>query len=169
MPHAITATILKGDFDEEIALAYDLLGITLSFELTMFSLNHYYTACWAKMLGVPGYLQSPGYVQGQRSSIIFPDERVIAHLMTKISNRVEPLFAIVETDYFGGVGSQWAQVYRGFTLADENISQISPALKFLGVPCEAGMDEFDTVGLSKYRSMPDYLDKYFALADQLGV
>ena len=29
------------------------------------------------------------------------------------------------------------------------------------------MDEFDTVGLRNYRSMPEYLDKYIDLAEQL--
>jgi hypothetical protein len=164
MPHAISAVILKGDFDPDIANAYDLLAIRLSIDLTMFPIDHYYTACWAKMLNIRGYLP------GHRSSVIFPDDLVIAHLMARIAKaEIAPLFAIIQTDYFGGIGEQWALVYQGTELADERINQISPALRFLGVRCQDGMDEFDTVGLSKHRSMPDYLEKYVYLAEQLGV
>jgi hypothetical protein len=164
MPHAISAVILKGDFDSDIANAYDLLAIKLSIDLTMFPIDLYYTACWAKMLNIPGYLP------GQRSSLLFPDDLVIAHLMSRIAQaEIAPLFAIIQTDYFGGVGEQWARVYRGTELADKEIDCISHALRFLGVICQDAMDEFDTVGLSKHRSMPDYLEKYVYLAEQLGV
>jgi hypothetical protein len=165
MPHAISAVILKGNFDSEVAKSYDLLGIKLDLELTMFPITHYYTACWRKILDVPGAL--PG--KQPFNLLIFPCELVVAHLMMKITNQAEPTFAVIETDYFGGVGEQWALVYRGTCLFDENITQISPALKFLGVNHQNGMDEFDTVGLSKYRSMPEYLDKYIDMAEQLDV
>lgn len=165
MPHAISAIILQGDLDPEIAKSYDLIGIGLDFELTMFPITHYYTACWRKKHDVTGVL--PG--ENPFNLLIFPCELVVAHLMMKITDRAEPLYAAIETDYFGGIGNQWALVYRGTQLADRNINQISPALKFLGVKCQDGMDEFDTVGLAKYRSMPEYLDKYIDIAEQLGV
>jgi hypothetical protein len=165
MPHAISAIILQGDFDSEVAKSYDLLSINLDFELTMFPITHYYTACWSKKIDVPGVL--PG--KQPFNLLIFPCQLVVAHLMIKITNRAEPLYAVIETDYFGGIGNQWALVYQGTYLVDENITQISPALKFLGVNHQNGLDEFDTIGLSKYRSMPEYLDKYIDIAEQLGV
>jgi hypothetical protein len=165
MGHAIAAVILKGNFDSEIAKSYDLLGIRLGFELTMFPITHYYTACWRKILDVPGVLLG----KQPDNLLIFPCELVVAHLIMKITNRAEPLYAVIETDYFGGIGDQWALVYRGKDLADNRIVQISPALRFLGVEPQNGMDEFDTVGLAKYRSMPEYLDKYIDIAEQLGV
>ncbi len=165
MSHAISAIILQGDFDSEIATSYDLIGIGLDVELTMFPITHYYTACWRQKLNIPGIL--PG--ENPFNLLIFPCELVVAHLMMKITDRAEPLYAAIATDYFGGIGEQWALVYRGTQLADSKITQISPALKFLGVKCQAGMDEFDTVGLAKYRSMLGYLDKYVDIAEQLGV
>jgi hypothetical protein len=165
MPHSISAVILQGNFDLEVAKSYDLLGIKLNFDLTMFPITHYYTACWRKIIDVPGVL--PG--KQPFNLLIFPCELVVAHLMMKITNRSEPLYAVIETDYFGGIGEQWALVYKGTYLGDENITQISPALKFLGVDCQNGLDEFDTLGLSKYRSMPEYLDKYIDMSEQLGV
>lgn len=161
MGHCISAAILKDDFDTEIAKDYDLWGIALGFDLTMFPLSHYYTDYWGKLLNISGVLS------GERPrNLIFPNEAIVAHLMMKITDRLEPVFAIIETDYFGGFVSQWALVYRGVLLADDQIKQISSALKkFLGVRCRAGMDEFDTVGLANYRSLPEYLEKYMDLAE----
>ena len=164
MPHCISAVILKGHFDSEVANFYDLLGVTLSFDLTMFPLDHYYTACWAKIINVSGQL--PG---SKPRNLIFPCDLVIAHLMMRITQTTEPVYAIIETNYFGGVGEQWALVYQGICLANDSITQISPALQFLGVKHQNEMDEFDTVSLGNYRSMPEYLDKYVAMAEQLGV
>ena len=56
MGHCISAVILRGDFDSEIAKSYDLLSIKLGFDLTMFPVDHYYTTCWAKTIGVSGEL-----------------------------------------------------------------------------------------------------------------
>ena len=164
MAHCISAVILKGHFDLEIAKFYDLLGINLSFDLTMFPIDHYYTACWAKIINVSGQL--PG---SKPRNLIFPCDLVIAHLMMRIAQTTEPVYAIIETDYFGGIGEQWALVYRGICLANDDITQISPALRFLGVKHQNGMDEFDTVGLANHRSMPRYLEKYVDLAERLGV
>ena len=93
----------------------------------------------------------------------------MAILMERITGSGDPLFALIATDYFGGVGDQLAQVYRGRELANDSIFMISPALKFLGVTAAAGLDEFDTVGLGDIRSQPDWLEKYEDLADELGV
>lgn len=131
----------------------------------MFPITHYYTACWRKILDVSGVL--PG--KQPHNLLMFPCELVITSLMMKITDRAEPLYTVIETHYFGGIGDQWALVYCGDRLADDRITQISPALKFLGVQRQDGMDEFDTVGLSKYRSMPEYLDRYIDLAERLGV
>ncbi len=164
MGHCISAAILKGDFDSTIAASYDLQGVTLGFDLTMFFMDHYYTACWAKILSVPGQL--PGK---KPKSLIFPSELVIAHLMMKITHQTQSLYSVIKTDYFGGIGEQWALVYRGSCLASDSITQINPALEFLGVNHLDGIDEFDTVNLGNYRSMPEYLEKYIDLADELGV
>jgi hypothetical protein len=165
MGHKISAVILKGGYDAAIAEQHDLRGVPLGFELTMFPIDHYYTACWEKLLGVAGCLRAPA----RFDDLIFPCERVVAELMTRITLRAEPLFAIIVTDYFGGVGSQGAGVYRGAELASDRITAINQALQYLGVKAQKGYDEFDTVGLGGHRSMPDYLHKYVEMADELGV
>lgn len=165
MGHKISAVILKGGYDAAIAQHYDLRGVPLGFELTMFPIDHYYTACWEKLLGVPGCLRAPA----RFGNLIFPCDRVVAELMTRITLQAEPLFAVIATEYFGGVGSQGAGVYRGAELASNQITTINQALEYLGVKAPKGYDEFDTVGLGGHRSMPDYLDKYVEMADELGV
>lgn len=160
----MTALILKNRYDENQAITYDLHGIDLGHDLTMFPIDHYYTACWQKMMNIEGKLP----VQNGHPSL-FPNEAVITVLMSVISGLDEPTYAIIYTEYFGGIGWQWAHVYEGSRLADKSVPTINAALQALGVKAVEGMDEFDTVKLGKYRSQPGYLDKYVDLADGLGV
>jgi hypothetical protein len=67
------------------------------------------------------------------------------------------------------VGSQGAAVYAGAELASDRITTINQALEYLGVQAQLGSDEFDTVGLSRHRSMPEYLSRYVDMAEELGV
>ncbi|MGC5328097.1 hypothetical protein [Brevibacillus sp. SYSU BS000544] len=164
MGHNITAVILKGNYDEKHAINYDLHGKQLGFHLTMFHIDHYYSAYWQKKMNATGYLPVLS-----KTPILFPSETVISVLMSKISGLDDPIYAIMTTEYFGGVGSQCAHVYKGLQLIDESTSDINAALKLLGVTADQGMDEFDTIALGKYRYQPDYLDKYVDLADELGV
>lgn len=76
----------------------------------------------------------------------------------------------IETDYFGGEGTQFSGIILdGKLLAtyqntDTDIaipypdrlleSPINKALRQLGVIRDAGLDEFDTLGLGNYRHMP---------------
>lgn len=71
--------------------------------------------------------------------------------------------AKVETDYFGGLGNQNAEVFiNGEKVLDQNdefdhsLRPINSALKMLGVKRKEGMDEFDTVGLGKRRTNDDF-------------
>ena len=78
--------------------------------------------------------------------------------------------AYIETDYFGGVGSQAAVLWDGGKIAsgphkhtvygdvatqdskESGILAINLVLKNLGVWCKANQDEFDAIGLSRFRS-----------------
>lgn len=163
MSHSICAIVLRGPFDAAAAERYDLAGIPLGNDLTLFHITHYYTACWQKTLGIDGDLDG-----AFPTSLIFPQERVIAVLMERITSR-EPLFAVIATDYFGGAGGQWAQVYRGRAAADPAVTSVNEALRLLGVKARPGMDEFDTAGLDRIRHTPDWLDRYVDRAEELGV
>ena len=73
------------------------------------------------------------------------------------------------TDYFGGVGDQYAQIYRGIEILDSKVVTINQALRKFGVKSSRRSDEFEMVGLHKIRHNPDYLEKYCDMADDLGV
>jgi hypothetical protein len=67
--------------------------------------------------------------------------------------------AFITTDYFGGPGVQTAKVFQNNKKVldqddegDWKLKPINSALKLLGVTKKSGMDEFDTIGLSKYRN-----------------
>lgn len=75
--------------------------------------------------------------------------------------------ANITTDYFGGFGSQRARLYENGKLVYDGDSEyykdvnhkdqpINDVLKMLGVIPIGGMDEFDTIGLGKYRTNGDF-------------
>lgn len=72
--------------------------------------------------------------------------------------------AYIETNYFGGTGSQAAAVFAAgaitvrasIPVGREPIGRDGPintALRALGVEASAGEDEFDTVGLGRFRDL----------------
>lgn len=60
----------------------------------------------------------------------------------------------LETEYFGTVGAQLATVYVDGVRTME-ACPVNDALRAIGVDARAEQDEWDTVGLSTYRHMPD--------------
>ena len=67
-----------------------------------------------------------------------------------------------ETDYFGGDGTQAAAAYRdGHALSPTPSSgddAINRALGCLGITRHGAFDEFDYVGLSRYRQTSDWIE-----------
>ncbi len=71
-------------------------------------------------------------------------------------------FALIETDYFGGAGTQWACVYEdGKQIMPYTEGGINQALQKIAVSAKEGLDEFDTLNLSKYRDYEDALKAAF--------
>lgn len=68
--------------------------------------------------------------------------------------------AYIETEYFGGMGTQGATVFDGGKHALSEPAKgegaINLALKCLGVSAAEGIDEFDYIGLSRYRHTCDW-------------
>ncbi|MBZ0117604.1 MAG: hypothetical protein K8H88_11440 [Sandaracinaceae bacterium] len=62
--------------------------------------------------------------------------------------------AYVETGYFGGVGEQVATAFDDRVRILE-CGSVNDALRAIGVRAAHGRDEWDTVGLSGHRHMPD--------------
>jgi hypothetical protein len=164
MGHSITAIILKGDFDKEKALSFDLFPTLLDFGLTLFHIDHYYSAFWQHKLKKNGQLDISNI-----DCIVFPNELVISEIVMNISKSENPEYAIILTEYFGGLGNQYANVFIGPKNADRTISKINQALIYLGVLAKNGQDEFDTIELDKIKSQPKYLEKYVELTENYGV
>jgi hypothetical protein len=69
----------------------------------------------------------------------------------------------ISTDYFGGPGYQEANLYVNnkkeydkSSESDYKLNPINDVLKLMGIIKKEGMDEFDTIGLGKYRSNRDF-------------
>lgn len=83
------------------------------------------------------------------------DETVI-DLLERYSFRTK--LAYIETDYFGGVGAQGGVLYEnGREVCPPRVGEgvINELLKELGAWHRPGSDEFDSLGLGKYRHVPD--------------
>lgn len=151
MGHHISAVVLKGHYSKKMAETFDLKPLRLTDELTLFPLSAAYIDSWAERLGVSGSVDDVPLLNFQ----------VVHHMINKIA--AEPLFALIETDYFGGLGSKSAAVYRGATeVMQPQVGDrpINKALRLLGVKAGEGRDEFDTVGLGKYRDFFDLFEAY---------
>jgi hypothetical protein len=69
--------------------------------------------------------------------------------------------AYVETDYFGGAGTQaatvWSKGQRVLRRPRAPSGPVNAALRLLGVAGAGLQDEFDTVGLGRYRETGSWL------------
>ncbi len=68
----------------------------------------------------------------------------------------------LETDYFGGMGSQAAAAFSdGSILPPSPLSgggAINSVLRSIGVAATTGRDEFDYIGLSRHRHTSDWIE-----------
>jgi hypothetical protein len=71
--------------------------------------------------------------------------------------------AKISTDYFGGAGHQEAKLFINNKKEYDNSSEfdfserpINTVLKKMSIKSKDGMDEFDTIGLSNFRSNEDF-------------
>lgn len=71
--------------------------------------------------------------------------------------------AYILTDYFGGAGHQEAKLFVNNKKEYDKSSEfdwserpINTVLKKMGIKSKDGMDEFDTIGLSNFRSNQDF-------------
>ena len=86
----------------------------------------------------------------------------VQHYLQRLSEFGDVMY--LETDYFGGEGSQCAIMWRKgdvefdlcFADTPEHPSPISRALKKMGVDATGYFDEFDALELHKYRHMESF-------------
>lgn len=165
MGHSIIALLLAPPFDDAAAARFDLRPIALDAPLILFHVDHYFTAYWTAVLGLG---KRPPLDRPASAPSIFPDERVLLHMARAMKASPAPRFAVIMKEYFGGMGDQWAAVYEGASTLPTDGS-INAALRAFAIVRRGDLDEFDTVGLSRHRSSPSYLDRYVALCDDFDV
>ncbi len=150
MGHNLHAIILKGTFNREKAVnQFKLKPITLDQELTMFPLIAHYLDEMSERFDIWGH----------RATKPLYNAKIIHYIIREIAK--EPLFAIIQTDYFGGAGTQHAGVYHGereILDPTKSTSSINKALQQLGVKKGIDLDEFETIGLQQYRDVYDFFE-----------
>lgn len=159
MAHNVCGIFVAAPLLAEVAAGYDLYPALRHQQVSFLPIDHYYAAYWAHRLGIHGLFPIDGDVPS-----VFPAQRVRLRLMRESTGLDAPDFAIVMTEYFGGVGGQWALPCIGGE--PQPVCSVNRALTMLGVVPEAGLDAFDTVGLGRYRHNPEYLETYAALCEE---
>jgi hypothetical protein len=157
--HSICALVVAEPVNGGPAAAADLRPRLVHEHITVLPIDHYYSEYWAILRDARASLDLPRDLPAT-----FPCEVVLLDLVRKVTGVAEPLFAIIQTDYFGGAGSQWAVAFRGAARLTGETTSINQALATLGVRARPPHDEFDTIGLGGYRANPEYLERYLDLA-----
>jgi hypothetical protein len=113
------------------------------------------------------YLSNKIYITTPNNNSIFTELGSDILATEHISNFKEwgkdKTIAKISTDYFGGSGNQSAKLFiNGESVYDKSDEYdwsekpINTVLKMMGVISSPNMDEFDTIGLYKYRSNDDF-------------
>ena len=138
MGHHICAIIGKKPVNEEAIRKYQLAA-AFEGDYVILILDHESVWYWSEKLGLSSDSES--------EDIDFACE-LIFHFAKEIGFQQ---YGIIQTDYFGGVGSQCASLYdNGRLLIGEKM--IDDILRELGVVRTKDKDEFDILNLSEYRS-----------------
>jgi hypothetical protein len=102
--------------------------------------------------------QNPN-VEDVTSEVFWKFSGSLALVLQRVSNQ-GPI-AYIETEYFGGVGTQAAAAWRDGRLlmspAKARRGPINRALRHLGVRFTWPRDAFQTVGLHRYRNNDDWI------------
>ena len=162
MGHSICGLVIAQPFDTARANAYDLIARVSVDGVVVFPIDHYWSAYWQARLAIDGLLDLPDGVP-----IVFPSEAVVCEVVGEITRVATQRFAVIMTEYFGGVGEQWAVVFEGRSRIGE-LRTINSALAELGLACQDTRDQFDTLGLGDFRHNPRYLDRYRDLCNEIG-
>ncbi len=154
MGHNISAIICEPSSDLERVSEFDL-PIIRAGDFAIIPMDASHSDDWTERLGL-------GF--GDSHSKVILDGRFAHHVAAIVSKGD---YALIETDYFGGIGDQVAAVYRkgqdAPLFASDRVEggAINEALKAIGVSARQGADEFNTLGLEKHRNFEDYFESYY--------
>lgn len=106
-------------------------------------------------------------IEGKSRNIVFTELKsgILAtpHIPNIREFGKDKMIAKINTDYFGGGGEQSAMLFdcnkKVYDKSDEqnwSVHPINDVLKMMGVVSDVGCDEFDTIGLGRYRSNNDF-------------
>ncbi|MCG8435938.1 MAG: hypothetical protein MJA83_18110 [Gammaproteobacteria bacterium] len=148
MGHHISALVARAPIDLNAAKQLDLPVLPAG-EFAIVALDPAHADFWAEKFAV----------EDQHFSDMTFDSKVIHEFANRLGM---DRFVLLQTDYFGGVGDQWATVYRGAQRVMEvTKGGINEALALVGVVREGNSDEFDTIGLGAHRDFSDLFEKYW--------
>ena len=148
MGHAISALIAAAPIDLDAARELDL-PVFIQRGFAIVALHPGHCDWWTEKLGL----------ENKDFSNILLDCPAMHEFAKRLGME---RYALIDTDYFGGAGAQYAAVYHGSTKEmAETEGGINEALKRLGVFRAPGLDEFDTIGLGRHRSFDELFKKYW--------
>lgn len=139
MGHHITAIVTANQISTPNAEKYDL-PFVVERGFTIIFLDFAHADFWENKLGIQD--------EGGEEIIL---DCASTHFFAKELGIQR--FALIHTDYFAGIGEQYACVYEnGTQIMPTTLGGIDEALKTIGVIADGKLDEFDTLNLSEYRS-----------------
>lgn len=143
MGHSINAIIgKKAETDIEVIKKYQL-ATTFEKEYTIIILENDSMYHWSENLGYD--IESESENLDWASPIVF-----------KIAEDIGfKKYAIIKTDYFGGIGEQFASLYEN-SICQIKEAKINVVLKEFGVIAKNDNDEFDEINLGEYRESEYY-------------
>lgn len=145
MGHGISAIVAQRPITQDKAEYYSLPVFGVG-DYVIVGLDDTHADHWALKTGIGFKLLSD----------MAHDTAITLHFAKELGLRE---FALIHTDYFGGSGSQWATVYRDevrvLKVTEDGINR---ALALIGVQGSQDLDEFETIGLHKYRQFDDYFE-----------
>ncbi len=80
---------------------------------------------------------------------------------SNLSIVINSVVLYIEADFFGGKGSQNAIAWNNGLKIFEELNgkdSINKAIRTMGIKNEHGKDEFETIGLNKFRRLEDWLE-----------
>lgn len=147
MGHHISAIIARAPADLSAAKTLELPLINAApFVIVPLDPNH--SDHWTEQLEI-------GYIA--HSAMIFDSE-----ITLEFARRLQLFeFALIDTDYFGGKGTQFATCYRNnMRVMPVEENGINKALQYIGVQRTNDKDEFKTLGLDRQRDFSELFPSY---------